>query len=83
MRRRGKIVLEAWRDATRKREVDGAKAEVARTFFLQRRAWLAWSVHLVRRRLKAAERLVLLKKKKVIFECELFFSSFVLGYVRY
>lgn len=47
---------EVWRQRTRERKVDEAKAEVARDFFLQRRVWNEWSAELGRRKLESAER---------------------------
>lgn len=61
---------EVWRQRTRDRRVDEAKAGVARDFFLQRRVWNEWRAELGRRKLEGAEKEVGRKRLGRVFSCE-------------
>lgn len=53
-----------------RRGVEAIKADVSRTFFLQRKGWNAWAKALWKRRLARAEEGLARRKKGEVFACE-------------
>lgn len=69
-RRRARACLGVWREGVVRRGVDEVKAEVSRTFFLQRKGWNVWVKALWKRRLGRAEEGLVRRKKGEVFACK-------------